>query len=74
MDGRIRAGEALPASREFAARLSVSRTTVIVAYDRLIGEGFATARVGSGTYVSHDLKPSRQPRHLRGPALHARRI
>jgi GntR family transcriptional regulator / MocR family aminotransferase len=50
--GRLRGGETLPPTRELAARLSVARTTVSVAYDRLIGEGFATAKLGAGTYVT----------------------
>jgi GntR family transcriptional regulator/MocR family aminotransferase len=48
LDGRLRGGERLPPSREMALRLGVSRTTVGVAYDRLISEGFADARTGSG--------------------------
>ncbi|HEU4631904.1 MAG TPA: PLP-dependent aminotransferase family protein [Gemmatimonadaceae bacterium] len=53
VDGRLRPGDRLPASRELARRLGVSRTTVTVAYDRLAGEGFVTSRVGAGTFVSH---------------------
>jgi GntR family transcriptional regulator/MocR family aminotransferase len=52
LEGRLRGGDVLPPTRELAARLSVARTTVNVAYDRLIGEGFATAKLGSGTYVT----------------------
>jgi GntR family transcriptional regulator / MocR family aminotransferase len=55
LDGRLPPGGRLPASRELAAQLSVSRTTVVVAYDRLIGEGFISARVGAGTFVSDGL-------------------
>ena len=51
LDGRLKAGEILPPSRELARRLTVSRNTVGVAYDRLIGEGFIEARIGAGTYV-----------------------
>jgi len=51
IDGRVRAGESLPPSRELAGRLSVSRTTVTVAYDRLVGEGFVESRVGAGMFV-----------------------
>jgi DNA-binding transcriptional regulator YhcF (GntR family) len=51
LDGRIAGGERLPATRELAVRLDVSRSTVAAAYDRLISEGYATGRVGSGTYV-----------------------
>jgi GntR family transcriptional regulator/MocR family aminotransferase len=52
LDRLLRPGEALPATRELAARLGVSRNTVSVAYDRLTAEGFLTSRVGVGTYVS----------------------
>ncbi|MGH9119210.1 MAG: PLP-dependent aminotransferase family protein [Acidimicrobiales bacterium] len=52
LDGRLRPGEKLPPSRELAQRLSVARTTVTVAYDRLTGEGFVTSKVGAGTFVS----------------------
>jgi GntR family transcriptional regulator/MocR family aminotransferase len=51
LDGRLRAGERLPASRELARQLEVSRNTVAVAYDRLSAEGYLTGRVGAGTYV-----------------------
>lgn len=65
LDGRLRGGDVLPPTRELAARLSVARTTVSVAYDRLIGEGFATTRLGSGTYVAHCA-----PGISRHPVLH----
>ncbi|MGA6166680.1 PLP-dependent aminotransferase family protein [Amycolatopsis magusensis] len=51
LDGRLRAGEALPPTRELAERLAVSRNTVSAAYDRLTGEGFLEGRVGAGTFV-----------------------
>jgi len=70
LDGRIAGGERLPATRELAVRLNVSRTTVALAYDRLISEGYATGRVGSGTYVeaniaSRDGRPTQPRRALR---------
>ena len=51
VDGRLRAGERLPATRELAGRLAVSRNTVAAAYERLVAEGFLVGRVGAGTYV-----------------------
>lgn len=51
IDGVLAPGDPLPPSRELARRLSVSRTTVTVAYDRLAGEGYVKSRVGAGTYV-----------------------
>ncbi|MBL8114156.1 MAG: PLP-dependent aminotransferase family protein, partial [Acidobacteria bacterium] len=52
LDGRLRAGDALPPSRALAARLGVSRNTVSGAYRRLVSEGFASGRAGAGTFVS----------------------
>ena len=52
LDGRLRADEQLPPSRELATRLRVSRNTVALAYERLTAEGFLTSRVGAGTFVT----------------------
>ena len=63
LDGRLRPGDLLPPSRTLARRLSVARTTVTVAYDRLAGEGFVRSRMGAGTYVSeHGAAADRAPR------------
>ena len=56
-DRRLRPGDTLPASRELARSLQVSRTTVTVAYDRLASEGFLSSRIGAGTYVSNQFGP-----------------
>jgi GntR family transcriptional regulator/MocR family aminotransferase len=52
LDGRLREGDALPASRELAASLGVSRNTVTSAYLRLGAEGFVSGHAGAGTHVS----------------------
>jgi GntR family transcriptional regulator/MocR family aminotransferase len=52
LDGRLRLGDPLPATRELAARLAVSRNTVINAYQRLTAEGYLAGRAGSGTFVA----------------------
>jgi len=44
LDGRLRPGEALPATRALARRLDVSRNTVMNAYERLIAEGLSPIR------------------------------
>ncbi len=49
---RIAAGAKLPATRELAAALGLSRATVSLAYDDLIAAGLATAHVGQGTFVA----------------------
>lgn len=70
IDGLLRPGEALPASRELAARLSVSRNTVGIAYDRLAAEGYVTARVGSGTFVTfHSHRLAAGPRKGGSPGV-----
>ena len=58
LDGRLRSGARLPATREMAQQLRVSRNTVIAAYEQLRVEGYVHARVGSGTYVS-EVEPAR---------------
>ena len=55
LDGRLPAGDRLPASRILARSLGVSRNTVISAYEQLMVEGFAEARVGAGTYIARPL-------------------
>jgi GntR family transcriptional regulator/MocR family aminotransferase len=52
LDARIRSGERLPATRDLAARLGISRYTVGVAYDRLIADGLVEGRAGAGSFVT----------------------
>jgi GntR family transcriptional regulator/MocR family aminotransferase len=54
VDGRLRRGDRVPPTRELARRLSVSRNTVALAYERLAAEGFLVGRVGDGTFVAAD--------------------
>ena len=49
---RLPPAERLPATRELAASLGVSRNTVNQAYQALIDEGLLHARVGHGTFVT----------------------
>ena len=52
LDGRLGSGTRLPATRDLAAALAVSRNSVVRAYDQLYAEGYIESRVGDGTYVS----------------------
>jgi DNA-binding GntR family transcriptional regulator len=52
-DGALKVGDRLPANRELAKALGVNRNTVTTAYAELAADGLITARVGSGTYISH---------------------
>ena len=45
-------GTKLPASRELAKRLQVSRNTITTAYEKLWSEGFVEGQIGAGTYVA----------------------
>lgn len=49
--GLLPPGTRLPAERELARELALSRTTIVAAYDRLRLAGLARSRQGSGTRV-----------------------
>ena len=49
----------LPSTRKLAFELSVSRNTVIYAYEQLVTEGYIESKQGSGFYVSVE-----QPEHF----------
>ena len=50
--GMLPPGTRLPAERELARELALSRTTIVAAYDRLRLAGLARSRQGSGTRVA----------------------
>ena len=52
LDGRLRPGARLPATRDLAQAYKLSRTTIITAFEQLKSEGYVEGRTGSGTYVS----------------------
>ncbi len=60
LSGRLAKGIALPSSRDLASQLSVSRMTVVNAFDQLMAEGYLTTRQGAGTFVSDDLPEEKQ--------------
>ncbi len=55
LTGTLCAGEKLPSTRDLAEQLGISRTVVLLAYDQLLAEGYATGREGSGTYVASNV-------------------
>lgn len=62
LDGRIALHVRLPAERELASALGVSRATVTAAYDLLREDGFARSRRGAGTWT--ELPDGRRPANV----------
>lgn len=53
--GQLPTGAKLPTTRDLARRLGLSRGAAVDAYEVLIAEGFAEARVGAGTFVAAEV-------------------
>src|SRR5215467_6854526 len=52
LDGRLPLESRLPAERELAGALRVSRSTVTAAYNRLRQDGYLRSRQGAGSWVT----------------------
>ncbi|MGB6100561.1 MAG: winged helix-turn-helix domain-containing protein, partial [Comamonas sp.] len=52
LDGRLTPGARMPATRQLALDLGVSRNTVMGAFERLAAEGLIEAREPTGTFVA----------------------
>lgn len=52
LGGQLGSRVRMPATRDLAEALGVSRNTVVRAYDQLYAEGYLEGRVGDGTYVA----------------------
>jgi GntR family transcriptional regulator len=55
---KLAPGDALPAERELATQLSISRITVRKAFDILVAEGLLTRHQGTGTFVASRVEKS----------------
>jgi GntR family transcriptional regulator / MocR family aminotransferase len=55
LEGRLRPGLCLPATRDLARQYGLSRGTIVNAFDQLKSEGYLEASRGSGTFVSRIL-------------------
>jgi len=60
LEGRLRLGTRMQATRDFARQYGISRGSIVAVYQQLESEGFLTSKVGSGTWVCGHL-----PKHLR---------
>jgi GntR family transcriptional regulator/MocR family aminotransferase len=56
LGGALKPGDRLPASRTLAAELSISRSTVVEAFEQLLAEGLIETQVGAGSFVSQRLE------------------
>jgi GntR family transcriptional regulator / MocR family aminotransferase len=52
LEGRLRAGTRLPATRDFAQQYGVSRGIVVDVFEQLQMDGYVSCRVGAGTWVN----------------------
>src|SRR4051812_12448631 len=52
LTGRLASGARLPATRDLAGDLGVSRTIVVLAYERLAPEGSLVGRGSAGSFVA----------------------
>ncbi|HEY4354466.1 MAG TPA: PLP-dependent aminotransferase family protein [Acidobacteriaceae bacterium] len=52
LDGRLKPGARMPSTRNLGKQYSLSRGTVVVAFDQLQAEGYTRTEPGSGTYVA----------------------
>jgi len=64
LDGRLKSGTRLPASRDFAALYKISRGTVVSVFEQLRSEGFLSSRPGFGTWVNKLPEHTRRPKKL----------
>jgi GntR family transcriptional regulator / MocR family aminotransferase len=55
LSGEFASGVRLPATRDLAKQLGVSRLTVVNAYEQLFAEGYLEGKIGSGTFVADEL-------------------
>lgn len=58
LDGRLLAGSRLPSGRDLARLTGVSRNTAVLAYERLVGEGYVEARPRDGFFVCSAIRPT----------------
>lgn len=65
--GALPPGGKAPGSRSLAAKLGVSRNTVLIVYQQLTSEGYLTSRERSGLFVADDLAEIASQRLARRP-------
>ena len=69
LDGRLHRSARMPSTRSLAKQYSLSRGTVMAAFDQLRGEGYTWTQVGGGTYVASGLPDRSMAAAHTGPIL-----
>ncbi|MGZ4778157.1 MAG: MocR-like pyridoxine biosynthesis transcription factor PdxR [Thermoanaerobaculia bacterium] len=72
-DGTLRRGDRLPATRELAQRIDVSRNTVSLAYEWLVSEGLLAGQHGAGSFVEGE-PVQRERSHPAGASIRHRAL
>lgn len=65
LDGQLMSGSLLPSTRELSKKLRVSRTTIVLVYEKLVEDGFLASQNRSGfrvasSFATHKLDQARQ--------------
>lgn len=55
LEGQLRSGDFLPTTRTLSEQVGISRNTIVLAYERLIAEGYIQTRPYVGTFVSAEI-------------------
>ena len=55
LEGKLKGGTRLPSTRDLARQYSLSRGTIVTAFELLASEGYIEGTIGSGTFVSRVL-------------------
>ena len=74
VEGRLRPGARLPASRDLARQFGMSRGTIVSVLERLQIEGYVSCRVGSGTRVNRIEPALPVPASTSVPPAYIRRV
>ena len=69
VEGRLTGGTRLPSTRDLATQLGVSRKTTLDVFERLLAEGYLSARSGSGSMATALAAPCTSPYRFAAPAL-----
>ncbi len=69
LDGQLMPGSLLPSTRELSKKLRVSRTTVVLVYEKLVEDGFLTSQNRSGFRVDPSFAPHKFSQVKQRPSL-----